>query len=134
MNMDLNMIIIFAIAILVLFLLFSRCTFKCGDSSDDDMVKVVDELQNLKENGDIQDIDLNKLIELKKQGKLGLVELNEDRKEYYYPYNLYSGYYNWKPYGYHHSYYPYRRYLRPYHSYNYPGSWYRHYGNYYYAW
>lgn len=60
--------------------------------------------------------------------------LSQDGKEEYYPVNLYSGYYNWKPYQYHYYFYPYRRYLRPYYSFYKPGRWYRHYGNYYYVW
>ena len=60
--------------------------------------------------------------------------ISENSKEDYYPVNLYSGYYNWKPYQYHYYFYPYRRYLRPYYSYYKPGRWYRHYGNYYYVW
>lgn len=60
--------------------------------------------------------------------------LSQNGKEDYYPINLYSGYYNWKPYQYHYYFYPYRRYLRPYYSFYKPGRWYRHYGNYYYVW
>lgn len=135
MKFDINMIVMFAIVILIVFLVFSRCTFKCGEKDDDQMMKLVDELQNLKEeNGQIQEIDMDQLMELKKQSRLGLIEVNNDKKEYYYPYGLYSGYYNWRPYAYHQYSYPYRRYLRPYSSYYYPGRWYRHYGNYYYSW
>ena len=140
MSINQNMILIFAIAVLLLFLLFNRCTLKCGcDSSDDDekAMKLIDELQVLKDKDEIEDIDMDTLMKLKNEGKLGMIEINKDnkdnKKEYYYPYGLYSGYNYWRPYGYHHYYYPYRRYLRPYNYSYYPGRWMRHYGNYYYT-
>jgi len=120
-----NIVLIFIIMFLILLMV-------CSDRRKEDPLII--KLEKDKKNGNIKDIDLKTLEYFTKNNKIGLIELNEDRKEYYSPTNLYSGYYNWKPYGYHHNFYPYRRYLRPYYSYSYPGSWYRHYGNYYYAW
>ena len=139
MDIDPNMLIIFAIVIIVLFYIFNKCTFNCkgvspsNESGDNNkFMNLVNDLQKQKDSGDVQEIDMDTLMNLKKEGRLGLIEVNDGNiKENY---GLYSGYYHWKPYGYHHYYYPYRRYLRPYQSYYYPGMWRRHYGNYYYTW
>ncbi len=135
MDINPNTLIIFAIIIVVLFCVFNRCTFKCGkgtSNDDDKLMSLMNDLQKQKDSNEIQEIDMETLMNLKKEGRLGLIELNDGNiKENF---GLYSGYYNWRPYGYHQYYYPYRRYLRPSYSYYYPGMWRRHYGNYYYTW
>lgn len=132
-------IILFVIAIGV-FIYFYMDKSPNFDEEIDDLYK---------SKGDIEMIDYNTLESLK--DKILLVGVDKDehkRREYFYPFNLYSSYYNngryynfrpyygryfgysyyKKPYGYHRFYYPYRNYAK----YTRQGCrWYRHYGDYY---
>lgn len=134
----LDQVLVFIIILLAAYAVYSQCTFSCKGLTKPEDQKMYDQLQNQKDNGDVEEIDIDELMKKKEEGKLGPIEM-EDKKEGYYPYNLYSGYapYYYYPAYYQGIYYPRRRYLRPYYrgyyGYGHPGRWYRHAGRYYFV-